>query len=174
MVPHTATSTGTLHVYIVSIPCIVKPFKSMYSLYSMYCEPPGHQGGHQGAHSRKCPLGGSSRYRWRSTRIPAAGTTRCLRKRKRPWATRITVAQQREGIGQRACGQIAPVNEDLQLYQQNQSKMVLGQFQSRVSITKPPGKQRVPLTPLNLAPNKARSTKHNTLGYKPFYNEPST
>ena len=48
-----------------------------------------------------------------NTRIPAAGTTRCLRKRKRPCATRTTVAQQREGIGQRTCGQIAPVNGDL-------------------------------------------------------------
>ena len=56
-----------------------------------------------------------------NTRIPAAGTTRCLRKQKRPCATRITVAQQREGIGQRACGQIAPVNGDLQLYQQNKN-----------------------------------------------------
>jgi hypothetical protein len=41
----------------------------MYSLYSMYCEPPGHQGGHQGAHSRKCPPGGSSRYKWSSTHV---------------------------------------------------------------------------------------------------------
>jgi hypothetical protein len=62
-----------------------------------------------------------------NTRIPVAGTTRCLRKQKRPCATRITLAQQREGIEQRACGQIAPVNEDLQLYQQNQNaQMVLG------------------------------------------------
>jgi hypothetical protein len=37
----------------------------MCSLYFMYCEPPGHQGGHQGAHPRKLPSGGSSRYRWR-------------------------------------------------------------------------------------------------------------
>ena len=47
---------------------------------------------------------------------------RCLRKRKRPCATRSTVAQQREWIRQRACRQIAPVNGDMQLYQQNQNE----------------------------------------------------
>ncbi len=41
----------------------------MYSLYFMFVDPPGHQGGHQGVHEDKLPSRGSSWYKWSSNAL---------------------------------------------------------------------------------------------------------